>query len=158
MSATHTRASPTITHSNSRLMTPQHSLAKTSRSAYSKLSPVLPVFYTEDDPSALHRVNKTDLGTAAQNANAGALDEGITALAGNLQLNWQNTSTSKTFLQFSRNVSQASLFKYVDTIGSAIGGELRFLGTSLFQQKQHSRTSITERQLCKASITALTSK
>ena len=73
-------------------------------------------------------VNKTDLSTAAQNANAGTLDEGITALAGNVQLNWQNTSTSKTFLQFSRNVSQASLFKYVDVIGSAIGGELRVLG------------------------------
>ena len=103
-------------------------------------------------------VNKTDLSTAAQNANAATLDEGITALAGNLQLNWQNTSTSKTFLQFSRNVSQASLFKYVDVIGSAIGGELRSLGTSLFQRRQHFRTSITERQLCKASIIALTSK
>ena len=79
-------------------------------------------------------VNKTDLSTAAQNANAGTLDEGITALTGNLQLNWQNTSTSKTFLQFSRNVSQASLFKYVDVIGTAIGGEFDPWGPRPFGQ------------------------
>ena len=73
-------------------------------------------------------VNSTSLSTAAQNANTAELDEGLTAIAGNLQLNWQNSSTSKTFLQFSRNVSPASLFKYVDSIGGAIGGEIRLLG------------------------------
>ena len=72
-------------------------------------------------------VNSTSLSTAAQNAGA-SLDEGLTSLAGNLQLNWQNSSTSKTFLQLSRSVSPASLFKYVDVLGGAIGGELRLLG------------------------------
>jgi len=77
-------------------------------------------------------INSTSLNTAAQNAytvdGSTILDEGLTAVAGNIQLNWQNSSTSKTFLQFSRNVSPASLFKYVDSLGGAIGGEIRLLG------------------------------
>ncbi|MEC8049432.1 MAG: hypothetical protein VX210_01475, partial [Myxococcota bacterium] len=47
----------------------------------------------------------------------------------------QNTSTSKTFLQFTRNVSQVSLFKYVDTMASSLGGELRLLGDLVLSAK-----------------------
>ena len=80
----------------------------------------------------------TSLGTSAINANCasgtsgancnGTTDEGVTGLAGNFQLNWQNSSTAKTFVQLSRTVAPASLFKYVDIISGAIGGELRILG------------------------------